>query len=141
MPFYEHECPQGHRQTRYLPLAEHQATLPCACGEMAHQVISAPIFVKAAQDVCYDSPIDGRPITSWHAREEDLKRSNCRPYDPEMKTDAARFRQQQDAALDQSIEASVEQAIEKMPTKQRGKLYSELTQEGIGLDYARTSTN
>jgi hypothetical protein len=98
------------------------------------------LLVRAAQDVCYDSPIDGRPITSWDARQEDLKRSNCRPYDPEMKTDAARFRKEQDAALDQSIDAHVEQAIEKMPTAQRGKLYSELTSQGIGLDYTRTTT-
>lgn len=102
-------------------------------------MITAPLLVTAAPDVCYDSPIDGRPITSWQARQEDLKRHGCRPYDPEMKTDAARFRQAQDDALDRSIEVQVEETIEKMPTAKRGKLYSELTSQGFGLDYARTT--
>jgi hypothetical protein len=87
----------------------------------------------------YDSPIDGRPITSWDARQEDLKRSHCRPYDPEMKKDAERFRQAQDAALEASIEATVEEAIEKMPTAKRGKLMSELTEQGVGVEYARST--
>lgn len=139
MPLYEHQCPTGHRQIHYLTLAEHRSTLPCPCGAQAQQVISAPLLVKAAQDVCYDSPIDGRPITSWDARQEDMKRSNCRPYDPEMKTDAARFRKEQDAALDKSIETHVERAIEKMPTAKRGKLMSELTAQGVGVEYVRST--
>jgi hypothetical protein len=107
----------------------------------AEQIITAPLLVKVAQDVCYDSPIDGRPITSWEARREDLKRSNCRPYDPEMKTDAARYRKAQDDALEASIDQHVEETIEKMPTAQRGKLYSELTEQGVQVEYVRSTVD
>ena len=96
-------------------------------------------MVKVAQDVCYDSPIDGTPITSWAARQEDLKRSNCRPYDPEQKTDAANRRKAEEAALDTMIEAHAEEVTEKMTTAQRGKLYSELTEQGTTAEIVRTS--
>jgi hypothetical protein len=141
MPIYPYKCVNGH-------ITEYQCCLNvytgdaqnCEfCDELAERIITAPLLVKAAQDVCYDSPIDGRPITSWDARREDMKRSNCRPYDPEMKTDAARFRKEQDAALDQSIETHVERAIEKMPTAKRGKLMSELTAQGVGVEYVRST--
>jgi hypothetical protein len=96
------------------------------------------MMVKIAADVCYDSPIDGKHITSWAAREEDLARSGCRPYDPEMKTDAARHRREMDDSLDKAVDATVEEAIEKMPTKQRGTLFQELTEQATDVMYQRT---
>lgn len=78
------------------------------------------------RDICYDSPIDGRPITNKFARLEDLKRNNCIEYDPGMKQDAARRREESDRKLDSSVEQSVERAYEAMPTKQREKLAAEL---------------
>ncbi len=139
MPYYDYQCQNGHRTTMYLTLANHVGTQPCACGEMAEQVITAPILVACAQDVCYDSPIDGRPITSWQARTEDLKRNNCQPYDPEMKTDYANRLKRQEAELDKSIEQYAEQVTEKMPTATRGKLYSELTEQGVQAEYVRST--
>jgi hypothetical protein len=32
----------------------------------------------------YQSPIDGRPITTRHARREDMKRNDCVEYEPSM---------------------------------------------------------
>jgi hypothetical protein len=137
-PFYDYRCPTGHKQTKYFCLSDHVGEIGCPCGEKAEQVISAPIMVKIAADVCYDSPIDGKPITSWAARQEDLARSGCRPYDPEMKTDAERHRKEADATFDQAIEATVEESIHKMPTKKRGALMSELTEQGADLGYTRS---
>jgi len=90
-----------------------------------------------APDVSYTSPIDGKPITSQQARNEDLKRNNCTPYDPEQKTDYARRMKDSEAALDKSIDAGVEEAIAKMPTAKRGKLYSELTEQGLDANVVR----
>ena len=109
------------------------------CDELAERIISVPLFVKAAPNVCYDSPIDGKPITSWDMRREDLKRNGCREYDPEMKTDYANRIKESEAQLDATIEAHVEEAIEKMPTAKRGKLYSELTEQGVQADVIRTT--
>ncbi len=104
---------------------------------MAEQIITAPLLVKVACDVRYDSPINGRPITSHAQRIEDMKRHDCIEYDPGMKQDAQRRMDESDASLDASIERHVEKEIAKMPTKQRGKLVSELTEQGMTTEYVR----
>ncbi|MBM3491280.1 MAG: hypothetical protein FJX68_12695 [Alphaproteobacteria bacterium] len=78
------------------------------------------------KDIHYDSPIDGRPITSERARADDLARSNCIPYDPGMKQDAACRRAEADAALERRIDDTVEAEIEKMPSEKRERLQREL---------------
>ncbi len=138
MPLYEYSCANGHFFMKFLTLVNHSPIWVCdTCGEVGQQVIGAPLEVKVAEDVCYDSPIDGSHITSWSKREEDLKRNGCRPYDPGMKQDYERGIKEADASLDKSIHQHVERAIEKMPTKQRGKLYSELTEQGTELGFQR----
>jgi len=139
MPIYVYECSQGHQTEAYLLFADHQPTLRCACGVWAQQIMTAPLLVSATPEVCYDSPIDGRPITSMAARREDLARTGCVPYDPEQKTDLLDRRKAEDAALDRSIDASVEAAIEKMPTKRRAQLHSELTEQGADLKITRST--
>lgn len=139
MPIYSYICEKGHRFTRFLTVANHRRWLSCECGVLAEQVITAPLMVKACADVCYDSPIDGKPITSWAAREEDLKRNNCRPYDPEMKTDYQNRIKEADAKLDQAVEATVEEFIEKLPTQKRGQLQSELLDQSFDTAYARST--
>ena len=131
MPFYEYECGARHVFTRYLTLKHFQNWAPCECGLIGVQRITAPAMVKVAPDLCYDSPIDGTPITSWAAREEDLKRNGCRPYDPAMKDDAARFRQDSQQAVERAMDETVEELVTKMPTAKRGKLYSELTEKNL----------
>lgn len=134
---YEYQCADGHFFMKYLSLAQHSPIWICDCGKVGQQIINAPISVTVAQDVCYDSPIDGSHITSWAKREEDLKRNGCVPYDPGMKQDYERSIQESDKALDKSIEQHVERSIEKMPTKKRGQLWSELTEQGKTVEFAR----
>ena len=82
------------------------------------------VFVQG--DVCYDSPIDGRPITNRHARIEDMKRSGCVEYDPGMKQDATRRAAQQEAALEKSIEKTIDREIATMPGRKLEKLAAEM---------------
>lgn len=131
MPLYEYACARSHRFIRFLSLADHQSSVPCKCGQLAHQVITAPLYVKSSTEVRYTSPVDGTPITSRHAWQEDMKRNNCVPYDPEMKTDYHRRQAESDASLDRMIDAHVEETIEKMPTAKRAKLHSELIDQGV----------
>jgi hypothetical protein len=131
VPLYEYLCWQGHLTLRFNSVANHSPIECCeTCGDMAQQIIGAPSAVKVAQDVCYDSPIDGKPVTSWAQREEDLKRNGCVPYDPGMKDDHLRRLEEQEAELDRKVDEHVERCITKMSTKQRGQLYSELTEQG-----------
>ena len=138
MPEYVYQCPAGHEMSRFLSIKNHLPFVDCErCGAIARQVLTAPLMVKAAPDVCYDSPIDGTPITSWAARREDLAKHGCREYDPEMKTDYHRRLKDSEAALDRAVDAHVEASIEKMDTKQRGKLFSELIEQGMTTEIVR----
>lgn len=125
MPIYVYSCSRGHQFERILPVAQHSRRQRCDCGEMGVQIITAPsVFVS--KDICYDSPIDGRPITSMRARLDDLARNNCVEYDPEIKKDYARRVEREQADLERRVESTVEAAIEAMPTRKRERLESEL---------------
>ncbi len=138
MPLYEYHCRSGHRFSRFDSVSNHQSLRLCpTCFAASRQVITAPILVKAAADVCYDSPIDGSHITSRDKRNEDLKRNGCREYDPGMKTDYHRNLKDSESALDKAVDASVEAAIEKMPSAKRGKLFSELMEQGASANIIR----
>ena len=82
------------------------------------------VFVQP--DICYDSPIDGKPITSKHARIEDLARNNCQEYDPGMRQDYDRRVRESEAALEKSVEESIDREISAMPARKRELLQSEL---------------
>jgi hypothetical protein len=124
-PVYEYVCENGHDFERYLFFSEYKFPQVCECGAPSRKKISRPnIFVQ--QDVCYDSPVDGRPITSMKARQEDLARNNCRPYDPEMKTDYHSRIRDSEMKLESAVEKTIEAEIEKMPARKREKLEQEL---------------
>lgn len=123
---YEYECQCGNTFDRVLPVSEYNTPQWCHCGLQAKKIISRPMLVSVRQDICYDSPVDGRPITSWAQRREDLARNGCEAYDPEMKRDTDRRIAREDAALDRAIEATVEAEIEKMPSRKKEALAREL---------------
>lgn len=79
-----------------------------------------------SRDVCYDSPIDGRPITNKHARIEDMARANCIEYDPGMKQDHQRRLAEQESILERSVDTTIEREISTMPSRKREKLQAEL---------------
>ena len=143
MPVYSYRCSIGHNFELFMAVSNHRSIIDCPyCDGKAQTVITAPLMVKASPDVCYDSPIDGKPITSMAAREEDLKRNNCRPYDPMRKDDYIRRQADSRKELDAAVDATVEESIAKMPTAKRAKLWSEVTEQGVGLDFQRsTKTN
>lgn len=133
MPVYDLECPKGHQLERFIALEHFEDTQRCTCGEVTRRVIRAPRLVRAAQDLCYDSPIDGRPITSHAARQEDLKRSGCEAYDPGVKADYARRIRESDAALERTMGHSVEAAIQQMPSATRARLYAEMESQDVAM--------
>lgn len=139
MPQYLYHCRGNHTFIRFSTISEHSPIALCECGQQATQIITAPTLVKVAADVCYDSPIDGRPITSHQARLEDMKRHDCVEYDPEMKKDYERRIKESDEHLDRLVDAHVEESIEKMPTAKRAQLYSEMTEQGMSADVVRST--
>lgn len=125
MPLYEFGCPQCGVFERYLPVSEYDSPQTCKCGEVAQRQISKPyVFVKS--DCHYQSPIDGRLITSYAQRKEDLARSGCVEYDPGVKQDYQRRIEREDKELDKAVDETIEAAIEKMPSRKLEKLDNEL---------------
>lgn len=106
---------------------------------MAQQIIEAPLYVSAQREVRYDSPITGEPITSRAAWQEDMKRHDCVEYDPDMKQEQVRRKEQAWNDLDKAVDQSVAESVGKMSTKQRGELWSAVTEQGAGCDVVRST--
>ena len=141
MPWYEWRCPEGCTISSYLTVSSFETTTQICQehGQFMSTVIGSPAAVKVAPDLCYDSPVDGRPITSHQARANDLARNGCIPYDPEMQKDVARRHQERQAEIEQGIDEYVDARIAKMSTAERGKLWNEITRQGADLEYSRST--
>ncbi len=137
MPAYEYECPNGHHFERVLPVSEYDKPQTCECGAQGQKLISRT-FGFVQRECRYDSPIDGRPITSWAQRRDDLARNGCQEYDPEMKKDAERFRAREQAKLEAAMDATVEEVIDKMPARKKESLERELS-SGADISITRDS--
>lgn len=123
---YQYACKNGHHFERVLPVADYRTLQLCDCGAAGRRVISVPRLVKSTPDISYDSPIDGRAITSMAQRREDLARSGCREYDPEMKKDAEKFRKESQEKLERNVDDTVERHIDSLPGRKREALNNEL---------------
>lgn len=132
MPIHDFRCPEGHITEQFVENGIN--IVPCLeCQDEAKKV-----FLKAPQgfvqpDVCYDSPIDGRAITTMHARAEDMKRNNCTPYDPEQKKDYQRRIEEGNTKLEKKLDQTVEAEISKLPPRKRELLASELKSADVGV--------
>lgn len=145
MPLHDFRCPVGH-------ITEAQVShgvdwISCTrCGECTpeckanhipgYEVLhlgtrAEKVFLVAPRgyvqpDICYDSPIDGRPITSKQARIEDLKRNQCREYDPTEKDEVIRNKARAEAELDKSIDDSVDATLAGWSTRKKELLEQEI---------------
>lgn len=125
MPLYEFECPWcGVREDHYRTVGERNDA-PRHHNRAMKRIITAPA-IHVGMDINYASPIDGRPVTSKQARIEDLARSGCVEYEPTMRAHQARREQARDAALEKSVDETVETAIHAMPARKRERLVAEL---------------
>lgn len=123
---YEYNCERGHHFERVLPVADYRTPQTCDCGAKGRRIISLPLGGYVQRECRYDSPIDGKPITSWKQRRDDLARNNCQEYDPEMRRDYDRRVKQSGEALEKTFDTTVDQIYESLPTRKREQLDSEL---------------
>ena len=126
--------------TKFFRVKDYEEAVDCEkCDLAAVRVFTAPVMVIAKPDICYDSPVDGRVITTHAARQDDLKRHNCVEYDPEMHKDAARHREERQAELEASVERDVTESIARMPDGKRRQLKQELISQGADLQVVRAA--
>ena len=139
MPTYEYKCQCGNHFEVILPIRNYADPQICSCGNVAvKQMSRVSVFVQP--DICYDSPVDGRPITNRQARIEDLARTGCVEYDPGMRQDYNRRLRDSEAKLEATFDASVDEALESMPAREKEKLDAEL-QGGMVADVTRITPN
>ena len=139
MPAYSYRCANQHETTKFSRMRDYVEAVDCdQCDLAAVRIFTPPIMVTAAPDVRYDSPIDGRPITSHAARKEDLKRNDCIPYDPEIKKDAVRWQKERQEAFDAKVDQTVAMQIAQMPSQKRQQLVKEVVGMGASLEVNRS---
>ena len=107
MPMYTTRCGEcGRTQTIFRHVATRDAELPTCHGVMA-RIVEAPAV--QADLPGYQSPIDGRWIEGRAARNEDLKRNNCRPWEG-IATERAEANKRV-AEADAQFESAIEKGI------------------------------
>jgi hypothetical protein len=79
------------------------------------RVILPTLAVRPAFD-SYISPASGRIVRNASERRDDLARTNCIEYDPEMRKDVQRHREEADRKLDQVLEQTIGETLAALPT-------------------------
>jgi hypothetical protein len=137
MPLHDFRCPAGHVTTEFVGHGiDHTGCKTCGFPHLAEKVFLRAPMAFVRPDICYDSPIDGRPITSMQARIEDLARSNCVPYEEGIKQDGERIKRESEEALERSFDQTVERELATMPARKLEKLTAEL-EGGMSAEPAR----
>ena len=110
MPIYSTCCVTcSARGTVFRRIVERDNLPACSCGGTLLRPVEAPTVAGAITP--YESPASGKWITSASARRDDLARTNCVPYDPGMKQDAARNQKASMARTDALVEHFVDKTV------------------------------
>lgn len=137
MPLYDYECACGERFQRYLPISEYDEQQFGMCGKPAAKIFLSVPMVKIQKDIRYRSPIDGREITTWKQRNEDLVSSGSIQLDDDVKKHINDVRKRQDEKEEKAIDEHVERYVETLDSKSVERLGYELAR-GAELNYARS---
>ena len=126
MPVYQFRCAKcGRLQDIYLKINDRNLGQSCdSCGGPALREVTAA-FVSGDYEA-YQCPITGKEVRGRRQHEENLKRHDCRVLEPGERELNSRRRQQAEAALDKSVEATVDEFITKLPAAKREKLVNEV---------------
>lgn len=122
MPMYGAICTKcGSYETIFRHISSRDDT-PLHCGEKMQRVVEAP---SVQVDIGgYTSPIDGRWIEGKAARREDLKRSNCRPWEGMASEKKEALKRAEVAAKDceKGVEAAVYNTFNNMSAEKQRAL-------------------
>lgn len=139
MPLHDFRCPNGHTMETMVPAGVDWITCQ-RCLEKAEKVFLTFPGLHVSMDICYDSPIDGRPITNKQARIEDLARNHCRPYDPTEKDAAIRNRKAADEKLEKQLDSAVDETLAGWSPRKKELLEQEV-RAGATAEIVRKTPN
>lgn len=124
MPVYEYQCECGNRFDRYLPLVNYKDPQTCECGNIAAKRLSRPNIQGDSQG--YDCPVTGKWIEGKKAHKDNLRRHGCHVLEAGEKSDVEKRRKQEELSLDKAVDSTVDEFIEKLPSKKREQLAREV---------------
>ena len=137
MPIYTYVCANGHQFDRFLKLKDYREPQTCDCGAASEKKIMPTMLncdMKPWES--YESPVSGRPITSYRERNKDMKDHGCVDYEPSMRKHVTKHMETEDTNLEKKMDDFVEKTIAEMPVRKREKLESELD-SGANISYER----
>jgi len=107
VPLYEYLCREHGRFEGWATMDKRHDLQKCPkCPSFSRFVVSAPrVFCDYP---AYISPATGELVEGRRARQNDLAKSGCRPYEPGEMKDAQNAQKLQDAQLDAKIDEAVE---------------------------------
>lgn len=116
MPLYEYACRRlecGRRFDVFKRVAELDREERCQCGEIADRQIVKTLAVRGMFEP-YVSEASGRVITTPSQRRDDLARTGCIEYDPEMRKDVQRSNEEADKKFDQLLDRSLGETLQNL---------------------------
>lgn len=137
MPIYTYQC-RGcdERFERYLPMALCSSLVIHSCAGVGQKVFLPPMVRGDLPG--YESPTTGRWIEGRRARLEDLRRSNCRPYETGEREANERSRVHTETAFEARIDQTVEREVLTMAPRKRELLEQEV-RAGATCEIARST--
>lgn len=126
MPLYSFRCPEcGQKTAAFRKIAMRDVLPTCHHGVESHpmqRIVEAPAV--HADLPGYQSPIDGRWVEGRRARNEDLRRNNCRPWEgmEVERKEAEKRAEAADAQFGKVIEAGVAEVYNGMSTESQRAL-------------------
>ena len=80
----------------------------------------------------YTSPIDGKWVEGRRARDEDMKRHGCRPYDPSERVEYKAKIAAEERKLEQSVSREVDRWFATTPSRKHELLEQEIRRGAHG---------
>lgn len=111
MPLYEYKCPDDHIFTQICSVEARLGPFHCPhCGGVGQKVIlHAPRVFGDYEG--YLSPSTGRWVEGRRQREDDLRRSGCRPYEAGEREAAQKVVDARERQLDAAIDEAVDRTL------------------------------
>jgi putative FmdB family regulatory protein len=136
MPLYDYKCSVCRRgKTLFLKIAQLDEEQKCPnCGFAMNRQLSAPMVIGDYQG--YSCPITGKWIEGRRAHEENLKRHDCRVFEPGETEAAKRWREKAEADFDAKIEATADELIYNLPAEKKEQLAQEIA-SGVQAEIIR----
>lgn len=136
MPLYDIQCSRsGETFERFIPLANFEESITCACHSPARRLISTPLFT--VDHTGYDCPVTGKWVGSKSEHRENLRQTGCRVLESGETEAAKRRAAESEAEFDRKIEDTVEREIESYSSDKKEQLHNELVNGKLDLSVER----